>query len=152
MFIQETLTQSIRELPAVTLVNDGIQTENLHKTQIIMNELGLSWSIVQFVIIWNTIVQFWRIWTTYEPSYWQRVCKRSLWEFLKVTKCLSTEISKLTFEGGIYTTVCQITTSFIADCCSLSLRTINHHNMLIGHRLFSVCPFQCLIFSFLFLL
>jgi len=49
--MQETLTQSIRELPAVTLVNDGIQTENLHKTLIVMNELGFSWNIVLFVII-----------------------------------------------------------------------------------------------------
>ena len=49
--IQETLTQSNHEFPAVTSVNDGIQTEKLHKTQIIMNDLEFIKSIVQFVII-----------------------------------------------------------------------------------------------------
>jgi len=88
LFIQETLTQSIRELPAVTLVNDGIQTENLHKTLIVMNELGFSWNIVLFVIIWKHVVQLCRMWRFCEPSYWQWVCRRSLLGFLMLIKRL----------------------------------------------------------------
>jgi len=86
LFIQETLTQSNHELPAVTLVNDGIQTENLHKTLIVMNELGFSWNIVLFVIIWKHVVQLCRMWRSCEPSYWQWVCRRSLLGFFDVDK------------------------------------------------------------------
>ena len=72
----------------------------------IMNELGFSWKIVQFVIIWNTIGQIGvfeeLVNRVIDSECVKGACANSWkWQSVWERQIISNDISKLMFEGGM---------------------------------------------------